>query len=284
MAAAPAMVAQPAAALVTALKMWGIKGVKQSSSQWNILSLVMLSMCVYMIGGSSDSGSGVVNVLLKVTISCFCAVLLGEYMKVFQSEPIYMQLGQFQCAWCATILAPSFVDSKTWQNGVFTGWSATTVGVLASFTVKGWSTMYLLATMGSVLRYISEAMSMVVIYFLQVFLPVFEDAFEVPKFLTVMVVILSVNAYVCSFRCLLGPRRGTASPTGRARLQVEPRGAPCAPGPGAPAPARAPAFLRIGRFLCVREALTPPHARAPPPSGPRALSALPPRPSGQVGR
>merc|ERR1712060_698318 len=153
--------------LITALMMWGIKGAKQSSLQWNILILVMLSMCVYMIGGSSDSGSGggipimgVVNVLLKVALS--------------------------------------FVDGKTWQNGFFTGWNATTVGVLASFTVKGWSTMYLLAILDSVLKNIGEAVSVLVIYFMQVFLPVFEDSFEVPKFLSVMVVILSVTSYVGS--------------------------------------------------------------------------------------
>merc|ERR1712066_355250 len=160
--------------------MWGIKGTKQSSLQWNILILVMLSMCVYMIGGSSDSGSGggipimgVVNVLLKVTVSCFCAVLSDKYMKDFKSEPIYMQLVQFKCAWCATIL-------------------------LSSFTVKGWSTMYLLAILDSVLKNIGEATSVLVIYFMQVLLPVFEDQFEIPKFLSVMVVILSVTAYVGS--------------------------------------------------------------------------------------
>merc|ERR1719160_370494 len=46
--------------IITALMMWGIKGTKQTSLQWNILLLVMLSMCVYMIGGSGggDSDSG----------------------------------------------------------------------------------------------------------------------------------------------------------------------------------------------------------------------------------
>merc|ERR1711920_870251 len=65
--------------IITALMMWAIKGTKQTTLQWNILFLVMLSMCVYMIGGKSDSGDssggipimGVFNVLLKVTVSCF---------------------------------------------------------------------------------------------------------------------------------------------------------------------------------------------------------------------
>merc|ERR1719284_1228010 len=159
-------------------------------------------MCVYMIGGSSAGGSmplmGVVFVLLKVTVSCFCAVLSDKYMKDFKNEPIYMQLVQFKCAWCLTILALSFMDGKTWQNGFFSGWNGVTVGVLTSFTVKGWSTMYLLAILDSVLKNIGEATSVLVIYFMQVFLPAFEDTFEIPKFLSVMVVILSVTAYVGS--------------------------------------------------------------------------------------
>merc|ERR1719444_596785 len=189
--------------VITALMMWAIKGTKQTSLQWNILVLVMLSMCVYMMG-KSDSGDssggipimGVFNVLLKVTVSCFCAVLSDKFMKDYKSEPIYMQLVQFKCAWCATILVISFLDGKTWQNGFFTGWNGVTAGVLVSFTVKGWSTMYLLAMLDSVLKNIGEATSVLVIYFMQVFLPAFEDKFEIPKFLSVMVVILSVTAYV----------------------------------------------------------------------------------------
>merc|ERR1719357_672334 len=109
-----------------------------------------------------------------------------------------MQLVQFKISWITTILILSFTDGKTWQNGFFNGWTGMTVGVLTSFTVKGWSTMYLLAILDSVLKNIGEAVSVLVIYFMQVFLPVFEDTFEVPKFLSVMVVILSVTAYVGS--------------------------------------------------------------------------------------
>lgn len=189
--------------VITALMMWGIKGTKQTGLQWNILFLVMLSMCVYMLGGSSggDGGipiMGVVNVLLKVTVSCFCAVLSDKYMKDFKDEPIYVQLVQFKCAWCMTILALTFADGVTWQNGFFNGWDGVVVGVLASFTVKGWSTMYLLAILDSVLKNIGEATSVLVIYIAQVALPVFDDKFETPKFLKVMVVVLSVTAYVGS--------------------------------------------------------------------------------------
>merc|ERR1712187_722563 len=120
--------------------MWGIKGSKQTMLQWNILILVMLSMCVYMIGGKSDDSGGVIpimgvfNVLLKVSVSCFCAVLSDKYMKDYKSEPIYVQLVQFKCAWFTTILVISLMDGHTWQNGFFTGWNQITIGVLASFT------------------------------------------------------------------------------------------------------------------------------------------------------
>lgn len=189
--------------VITALMMWGIRGTKQTVLQWNILILVMLSMCVYMIGGKGDSSGGipimgVFNVLLKVTVSCFCAVLSDKYMKDYKSEPIYMQLVQFKCSWFATILVISLLDGKTWQDGFFNGWNGLTVGVLTSFTVKGWSTMYLLAILDSVLKNIGEACAVLVIYLAQVSLPMFEDKFEIPTFLSVMVVILSVTAYVGS--------------------------------------------------------------------------------------
>jgi len=192
--------------VITALMMWGIRGTKQTTLQRNILILVMLSMCVYMIGGKSESSGGgggipimgVFNVLLKVTVSCFCAVLSDKYMKDYKSEPIYMQLVQFKCSWFATILVISILDGKTWQDGFFNGWNGLTVGVLTSFTVKGWSTMYLLAILDSVLKNIGEACAVLVIYLAQVALPMFEDKFEIPTFLSVMVVILSVTAYVGS--------------------------------------------------------------------------------------
>lgn len=96
------------------------------------------------------------------------------------------------------MLRISFADGHTWQNGFFTGWTPTVVGVLASFTVKGWSTMYLLALLDSVLKNIGEACAVLVIYVAQVALPAFDDKFEVPTFMSVMVVILSVTAYVGS--------------------------------------------------------------------------------------
>lgn len=191
--------------LITALMLWAIKGSKQVGLQWNLLVLVMLSMCVYMIGGKEKGSSaggipimGVVNVLMKVTVSCLCAVLADKYMKDFKSLPFYVQIVQLKLSWTALILVMSFADGHTWQDGFFNGWTPEVGGVFVSFIVKCWSTMAILSLLDSVLKNIGEATAVLVIYFMQVCLPQFEQKFEIPSFLSVMVVILSVTAYVGS--------------------------------------------------------------------------------------
>jgi len=189
--------------VITALMVWYIKGEGQVALQWNLLVLIMLSMCVYMIGGSSDSGDGsipimgVLNVLLKVVTSCLCAVLSDKYMKEYKSLPFYVQLAQLKVAWTATILAISFT-SDMWSVGFFNGWNPATYGVFASFIVKCWSTMAILSILDSVLKNVGEAVAVLVIYFMNAALPMFPETFEVDSFLAVMVVILSVTAYVGS--------------------------------------------------------------------------------------
>merc|ERR1712190_214427 len=85
-----------------------------------------------------------------------------------------------------------------WQAGFFSGWTPVVCGVFVSFTVKCWSTMAILSLLDSVLKNIGEASAVLVIYFMNVCLPMFPDTFEVPSFMAVMVVILSVTAYVGS--------------------------------------------------------------------------------------
>merc|ERR1719446_1276338 len=159
-----------------------------------------------MIGGSSDSGDsdggipimGGLNVLLKVTVSCLCAVLADKYMKDYKKLPFYVQLTQMKVAWMTVILLISFTDGQTWQEGFFKGWTPGVWGVFASFTVKCWSTMAILSLLDSVLKNIGEASAVLVIYVMNVSLPYFPDVFELPSFMAVMVVILSVTAYVGS--------------------------------------------------------------------------------------
>merc|ERR1712083_1202417 len=68
----------------------------------------------------------------------------------------------------------------------------------ASFTVKCWSTMAILSLLDSLLKNIGEASAVLVIFIMNVSLPFFPDVFEIPAFMSVMVVILSVTAYVGS--------------------------------------------------------------------------------------
>ena len=68
--------------------------------------------------------------------------------------------------------------------------------------LKAWSTLYLLSFLDSVLKAIGEAVAVLVIYFMEVLLPVFDTTFQPATFLAVMVVILSVTSYLGSTRAV----------------------------------------------------------------------------------
>jgi len=119
-------------------------------------------------------------------------------MKQFGDEPFYLQLVQFKFAWLGTVLMFSIKDGDTWQNGFFHGWDWLTWGTLISFTIKGWSTMYFLRTMDSVLKNIGEAFAVLLVYLVHVFLPNFEEEFRFSTFLSVLLVVFSGTAYLHS--------------------------------------------------------------------------------------
>jgi drug/metabolite transporter (DMT)-like permease len=193
--------------------------------QWVILAVVMTSMSVYSTAGGAkaidpkyynltveqyvemqakqdaDSGIdseyliGVSFVVFKVVISCLGAVLADKYMKDYKDIPIYIQLVQFKVTWLPMTILYTFFDGETWVHGPLTGWNSAAIFVLASFTVKFWATMYLLAILDSVLKNIGEASSVLVTFFLSIF--VFgKTNFEVTAFLMVVAVTLSVVSYI----------------------------------------------------------------------------------------
>mmetsp|Transcript_21857 Transcript_21857/g.50497 ORF Transcript_21857/g.50497 Transcript_21857/m.50497 type:complete len:160 (+) Transcript_21857:3-482(+) len=137
-------------------------------------------------------------VAMKVTVSCLCSVLADKHMKDYKSEPIYMQLVQFKVVWVLTLLALMSMDGSALSNGLLYNWTPITYGALVSFTVKGWSTMYLLAVLDSMLKNIGEACSVLVSYLFVVFSASFDDKYENETFICVMVVVLSVTAYLLS--------------------------------------------------------------------------------------
>lgn len=86
--------------LITAGMLYGFKGQKQSPLQWILLVLLMLSLCCYSIMGDlldshrklqrdstwkapegGGSAFGMFMAVLKVVVSCLCAVLSDKYMK-----------------------------------------------------------------------------------------------------------------------------------------------------------------------------------------------------------
>merc|ERR1712137_15164 len=145
-------------------------------------------MCVYMcMGDVSQAGGGqallgAFNVLLKNFVSCLASVLTDKYTKKFNHEPVYVQAVQLRCARLVTLIVLIMLDGQTLQSGFFYGWDVCTTGVLLSFMLKAWSSLYLLSVLDSVMKNIGEAMAVLVIYFMEVALPVFEAAFQLPSF------------------------------------------------------------------------------------------------------
>eukprot|EP00928_Gymnodinium_smaydae_P011221 TRINITY_DN1416_c0_g1_i10.p1 TRINITY_DN1416_c0_g1~~TRINITY_DN1416_c0_g1_i10.p1 ORF type:complete len:406 (-),score=125.03 TRINITY_DN1416_c0_g1_i10:353-1510(-) len=209
--------------IVTAFMIWGIKGQKQSTLQWILLTLLMLSLICYSLmksllaahakalasGGAEEAivtqeGSvlafGMLMAVLKVTVSCLCAVLSDKYMKDYKDEPIYMQLVQFKVSWFVTLLVLATVNGgdKFWSEGLLHDWSPAVVASLASFTVKGWSTMYLLAILDSMLKNLGEACTVLVTYFLAVAHPGKPDVYDFEAFMTLLVVFVCVVAYLAA--------------------------------------------------------------------------------------
>jgi len=216
--------------LVTALMMRYFKGTKTSLLQWIILAVVMCSMSVYSTAGgkeqpidrkyygmqvkeyvevlarkaAEDSGidaeylMGISFVVAKVTVSCFCGVLSDKYMKEFKDEPIYVQIVQFKFAWLAMVLLYTAFDGETWTGGgPLEGFNGSSSLVVASFTVKGWATMYLLAILDSVLKNIGEAASVLATFMLSIYV-FHKKEFELEVFLMVLVVTLSVVSYIAA--------------------------------------------------------------------------------------
>merc|ERR1740129_2123526 len=90
MSGAPYQVLCQSKILVTALLLMPFKRVYQTRMQWMLLTTLMLSMSVYMCiarsGNNSNSGNnvpilGYLFVMLKVTVSCLCAVYTDKYTK-----------------------------------------------------------------------------------------------------------------------------------------------------------------------------------------------------------
>eukprot|EP00931_Biecheleriopsis_adriatica_P008206 TRINITY_DN109420_c0_g1_i1.p1 TRINITY_DN109420_c0_g1~~TRINITY_DN109420_c0_g1_i1.p1 ORF type:complete len:341 (-),score=69.67 TRINITY_DN109420_c0_g1_i1:102-1124(-) len=195
--------------LVTAMIMWFLRGQKQTPLQWNVLVTIALGMSAFVLAGdSSDEGSfkpiGLLFVVAKVFFSCLCAVLAEKHLKAFKEIPIYMQVAQLKFAWLWTsLLLTLCFDRNVREDGFWNGWDGRTAVVAVSWVCKGWSTFLVLKNLDSVLKNIGEAVAILVIYVFDVavadavsgILPVQGKVFQLPTFLMVMVVVLTVVSY-----------------------------------------------------------------------------------------
>merc|ERR1712196_641742 len=90
------------------------------------------------------------------------------------------------------------MEGKAMQNGFFGGWNVWTLGVGLSHMMKAWSTIYLLVYLDAVLKNIGEAVAVLATYLMEVSLPMFDTPFHFTTLLCVLVVMLSVSAYLGS--------------------------------------------------------------------------------------
>merc|ERR1719436_746838 len=193
--------------LITALMCWWLKGSRQSSIQWHMLFAMFLAMSAFVLvdqgsDGGSGSGSlpllGVMCVMLKVAVSCYCAVLSEKYLKAFSDMPLYAKISGLATTWAMASLLMSSMESQVQRDGFFAHWDGVTCLVALSFTVKTVSTMYLLQALDSLQKNIGEALAVIVIYVSQVALPGIGKSFELSVFLLAVLVVAMVKTYLIS--------------------------------------------------------------------------------------
>lgn len=194
--------------IVTALLVMCAKGVYQTRMQWVILTILFLSMAMYMIidssgkKSSSDASSaelfvGILMSSAKVFTSCFVAVNTDKYTKMFKSDPTYVCIARTFVGRSIGIILISFTQD-VWSKGFFSGWDGMTVVATGSFIVKALSSLYFVALLDSILKNIAESFSVLVIYFYGVLAPWVSKQFELTTCLSVFVVVAACSAYIDS--------------------------------------------------------------------------------------
>lgn len=190
--------------LITAIMLWWIKGTKQSKLQWHVLFAMFLAMSSFVImdqdskkassgGGSSFPPLGAVfSVMLKVAVSCYCAVLSEKYLKAHSDMPLYAKISGISFTWAIISVLISLCDQGIVQKGFFAHWNGITCLVTLSFVCKTVLTMSLLQALDSVQKNIGEALAVLAIYISQASM---EGGFELSIFLVAILVVALVKTY-----------------------------------------------------------------------------------------
>lgn len=193
--------------LITALMLWWLKGTRQTPLQAHVLLAMFLAMSSFVISDVDESSSAggslptfaVVCVMLKVAVSCYCAVLAEKYLKSFKQMPFYAKISALSTTWAlASAILCFATERKVLADGFYSHWTTATCFVVVSFVVKTLSTQYLLQKLDSVQKNIGEALSVIVIYASQVWLPSFDKSFNLGVFLLAILVVALVKTYLLS--------------------------------------------------------------------------------------
>eukprot|EP00429_Kryptoperidinium_foliaceum_P011156 CAMPEP_0176003904 /NCGR_PEP_ID=MMETSP0120_2-20121206/1414_1 /TAXON_ID=160619 /ORGANISM="Kryptoperidinium foliaceum, Strain CCMP 1326" /LENGTH=405 /DNA_ID=CAMNT_0017336561 /DNA_START=22 /DNA_END=1236 /DNA_ORIENTATION=+ len=208
--------------IITATLLYAIKGTRQSGLQWLLLLMLTLALCLDAVmrdiltkhrafksgevqeeaatqAAASTFRVGIALVLLKVVISCLAAVLSDKTFKDYPNVPLYVQLVRFKPVWFLGLLLIAVIRGDVQEHGVtgfFHDWQAITVCALVSFTVKCWISFSVLSILDSLAKNIGEAFSVLVTYFIVIFHASFDDVYENETFLTILLVFLSILAYL----------------------------------------------------------------------------------------
>lgn len=208
MSGAPYQVLCQSKILVTALLLMPFKGLYQTRMQWMLLTTLMCAMSVYMCiaksGNNSSKGGdipilGYLFVLLKVTVSCLGAVYADKYTKE-HAKSVSLPAVLVQLSLARIIVMFSFVTctSSVWSDGFFAGWDALTVAVVVSFCFKSALSYAVLAILDAIMKNIAECVAVLLIFFYDVFAPWVDFVWDMPTFLAVLVVLLTIAVYLDS--------------------------------------------------------------------------------------
>jgi len=191
--------------LITALMCMWLKGTGQTPLQWHVLFSMFLSVSAFVLvdqGGDGGSSAlpimAVLTVLMKVAVSCYCAVLSEKYLKAFSDMPLYAKISGLSLTWAIASLLLCMTEKQVARQGFFAHWDHVTWWVTASFVIKTVSTMYLLQALDSVQKNIGEALALIVIYLSQVAIAGFSEAFDLSVFLLAVLVVILVKTYLIS--------------------------------------------------------------------------------------
>jgi len=202
--------------LITACMVWWLKGTRQSQLQWHVLFTMFIATSVFVIvdQGSSEGGVGgdvpltaVMTVMLKVAVSCYCAVLSEKYLKAYADMPLFAKISCLSTTWALASMLMCATERQVAVSGFFYHWDGMTWIVTASFVVKTVSTMYLLQALDSVQKNIGEALAVIVIYGMQVTMAHFNKAFQLSGLLLAVLVVMLVKTYLLSSPAKKSDRR-----------------------------------------------------------------------------